>query len=192
MKEKIARYISIITHPVFPPIPLGLGILLLMGYDFIAGLILVLEGFLIVVGPILAYLYFKEDYSLRVVNSRERREPLYVLGFSTVSIYLTYIYFVKQNSEIFSSILIALFVTLAVGFANYITKISIHTSTITGFAAFYLFQNIYYGIALYILAFIVAWSRVVLKRHTPKQTMLGIGLTTVVIFISHWLLYSVV
>ena len=56
---------------------------------------------------------------------------------------------------------------------NSVKKISLHTVVATYLSALVLSLNLWFGIGLFVFAALIAWSRVVLGRHTPVEVLLG-------------------
>lgn len=93
---------------------------------------------------------------------------------------------------LFGFILSYFFVTLAIVIGNFFTKVSVHTSGITGPVTFLLlYIDPILGI-LYLLVIPVIWARIKLRAHTPIQTVLGIAISVPVTAIVFYFVMTLV
>jgi len=122
------------------------------------------------------------------LSKREERQKFY-----HITLVLTFAFFIITAllKGIFFHltvvILSAFLIVLAFNVANSFLKASIHLGTVCAFVvSMGLFFGLYVFIPLFPLIPIIAWSRLTLKKHTPKELLVGglIGtLITVVAFI---------
>ena len=146
----------------------------------------------IVVGLVLFLIGRVEGvYSDFDISKRQERERFYL-----VTLILTFIYFIvtalmkgfffRLTAITLSSFLIV----LAFMVANSFLKASIHLGIV---CAFVFSMGLFYGpnvfIPLFFLIPLMAWSRLELKQHTPKELLVG-GLLGTVITIASFIIWE--
>ena len=186
--KKFAEFISLIFNPLFMIlliILLGIEKSVLSQTETIVLLLIVLlfNGFL----PACSLLYFSNKgividdivYNKKVIKNRA-----FLLAWGTIISFLecVMLYLLKKPEPIFA-ILIALLIMMAILFSvNIYRKISLHASGITFFC---LTTIMLFGWKLWpilILIPLVSWSRLYLVRHTAKQLLAGVLLSTVIVW----------
>ncbi|ADY30675.1 phosphatase PAP2 family protein [Cellulophaga lytica] len=188
MKIKIAQFISVLGHPLllFPFL-----ILIFNLNDketvFSHTLSLIYGIFFLV---LIAWVYIgkrRGKYTdLDVSNKRERRS-LYIFALPLMVLVLFFLFYTKQPVYICTSFSIATLMLLASFGINFLIKISMHVAINIYLALAIIFVNRRLGVVLILFTFLVMWSRLVLKRHTPKEVVTGLiigslfGLTLVLI-----------
>lgn len=180
MKIKLARFISrpvILSLVAFSAISIPLT----LNIPFAKLLPLILLTFVL---PITAIILFKEfnltsDFNLQ---KREERPKLFAVMF--VCLLLSLLIALKLQSieliTIYTVMNLSFFLGLLITFY---WKISFHMiwGILSTFVIIYLWNIPYLYLLILLLPFI-GWSRVVLKRHTPKQVIGGTILTLICIF----------
>lgn len=130
----------------------------------------------IVVIPIFGWIYFNVKsgrYTNMDVSNRKQRNSLYVFNFLTIAFYIATLYFTKQKFD-FILIIIFLFILLAImQISNFFIKSSMHTSANVFVSALFFTLNPILGFIWLMLTLMVGISRIILKRHTPKEVMMG-------------------
>lgn len=144
---------------------------------------------ILVIIPIFVWIYWnvkKGYYTNMDVSNRKQRNSLYIFNFIIISIYIMTLIYAKQNFR-YIIIIIFLLILLMVMFAsNFFIKSSLHTSFNIFISALFFTLNPAYGFIWLLLAILVAISRVVLKRHTVKEVIMG---TIIALIISFTYLY---
>lgn len=144
---------------------------------------------ILVIIPIFVWIYWnvkKGYYTNMDVSNRKQRNSLYIFNFIIISIYIMTLIYAKQNFR-YIIIIIFLLILLMVMFAsNFFIKSSLHTSFNIFISALFFTLSPAYGFIWLLLAILVAISRVVLKRHTVKEVIMG---TIIALIISFTYLY---
>lgn len=140
---------------------------------------------ILVIIPIFVWIYWnvkKGYYTNMDVSNRKQRNSLYIFNFIIISIYIMTLIYAKQNFR-YIIIIIFLLILLMVMFAsNFFIKSSLHTSFNIFISALFFTLNPAYGFIWLLLAILVAVSRVVLKRHTVKEVIMGTIIALIVSF----------
>ncbi|KQT17959.1 ABC transporter permease [Chryseobacterium sp. Leaf404] len=129
---------------------------------------------LMIILPVVGWIYYHVKtglYTNMDVSNRTQRKTLYFfIGFCVVFYILIAYLMYNQVDFVMLFILILL---LALQISNYFIKSSMHTAFNVFVAA--LFYNIepYMGFLWLFIAVLVGLTRVILKRHTPKEVILG-------------------
>ncbi len=135
----------------------------------------------IIIIPIAVWLFWNVKtgkYSNLDVSNRHQRKSFYFFIEATLLIYLTYLYIKSRTIDwIMLSILILLVV---MQISNYFIKSSMHTAFNIFVAALFFTENIWLGIAWLFLAIIIGFTRIILKRHTPQEVLMGGIIGTIV------------
>jgi len=136
---------------------------------------------LIIVIPLVLWIIFKiktGDYANHDVSDRQQRKTLYLfLDVSLIS-FLMYDYFANQRVH---SIILFLFVLLvALQISNYAIKSSMHVALNLFVAILFFSENQKIGISWLVLTVLIAISRLILKKHTPKEVLSGFVISLII------------
>jgi len=196
MTAKLAKIISVLLQPMLMPI---YGILLMLALPtYLQSLAYPIQKAVVLIvilstliAPILVFLLLvnmKVITDLRLRNRKERTYPYIatiVLYSAAAWVFYT---FPIRVPFVFSLFIILNIVGLCIQLiANFILKVSAHlagiTGTVTFLAWFFYINNLETVVFAFVSVFIiglVAWARLYLNAHTPKETLLGFvsGLTT--------------
>jgi membrane-associated phospholipid phosphatase len=131
----------------------------------------------VVVAPILWFIHRRVRagiYADNQVSVREQRYVIYLLGAVCAIIYLGLAVALNAPAEV-QAMLVALFAAgiAAATINRFVSKVSIHTGGMAGLATVLI---IFFGRSAFpilLLVPLVAWSRVVLGRHTLPQVVAG-------------------
>jgi membrane-associated phospholipid phosphatase len=185
LKKKIARIISEVFNGFLTMILTPLISILLSPLDFQRKAIL---GIIYVLIPLLPYLLLRKlglvsDYEF----SKRKERPVY---FFTLSILfgLTYLFVNTLGNEILSTISLNIFlVSTVISFITLLWKISGHMtySTLLFTTVIFLIDSPYL-LLLFLFTPLIAWSRIVLGKHTLTQTMLGTLITLFISILIYW------
>lgn len=174
---KIARVISLVLHP-FLISPLGIVLLLYLDSGRLwtalgwAGLCAAF-----VIGPALLYLRHKlqkRHYTDADISVREHRYGYYLFGGACMVICFGVLIGLGAPA-----LLIRMFVAAFCGLATFYlinrfwTKISIHAGAMAGVTVAVALYSLPLGLLLALGTLLVSWARLVLKRHTLRQALLG-------------------
>lgn len=175
--EKVAKIISLIGQPPFLSIIPFIAICMALSDDFEKGIICsVVSVFCSVVLPIVNIMYFskryKNDDKLDVVNKEDRMLPLIagVLGYA-LGVVLLYLLDAPNLATVL--MLCYAVVTAAIAVITPYWKISIHSCGVIGPSLGLAVAFWPVGLAYLLILPPVAWSRYVLKKHTPMQLVMG-------------------
>lgn len=181
-----SRILSAVFNPIFSLlIFFGVYALEKMNYqEAFKNLLLML---FIVVIPIFIWIYWNVKtgrYTNMDVSNRKQRNSLYIFNFIVIAIYIALLYFTKQKFD-FTLIIIFLFILLVVmQISNFFIKSSMHTSANVFVSALFFTLNPLFGFVWLMITLMVGVSRIVLKRHTPKEVMMG-GLIAFLVSIAY-------
>jgi membrane-associated phospholipid phosphatase len=191
MADFISKFVSPPTLAVVATVafslwsPIGLGLLH-------PPLTIVLCFWLFAFLPFLPILYFyKKNITNLYVSKKESRTPFFLIAFALYSI-AAIIFFVTNTKIMFLMALGYTFVTIILLFVNRFWKVSVHSAGVTGpiFALIFVFGAIVIPLSLVIL--LVSWSRIKLKEHTFRQTLVGTLIPIAVGFIVYPVLYPLI
>lgn len=136
---------------------------------------------LILILPLSAWIFWnvkKGAYSNMDVSNRNQRKSLYIIIGVLMLIYMIIYYMLYQ--EIDHTLLFLFILLLMMQFSNFFIKSSMHTAFNVIAAAFFYTQNEALGYAWLLLAIIVGITRVILKRHTTAEVLMGALLAAIV------------
>lgn len=140
----------------------------------------------LVVIPIFGWIYWnvkKGNYTNMDVSNREQRNSLYLFNFFIISIYIAALFYTKQNFDYILIIIFLLILLVVMFLSNLFIKSSMHTSFNVFVSALFFSLNPIYGLIWLFLTLLVAISRVILKRHTVKEVIMGALIATVISFV---------
>jgi membrane-associated phospholipid phosphatase len=139
---------------------------------------------IIVIAPVIIWLIWNVKtgrYTNMDVSNRVQRKTLYIfIGVCVVS-YIAYHYF--RNGQIDFVMLFILILLFALQISNYFIKSSMHTAFNIFVAALFFALNTTMGIIWLGIATLVGITRIILKRHTPKEVFMGAGIAFIVSFV---------
>ena len=141
---------------------------------------------ILVIIPIFGWIFWNVEtgrYTNMDVSDRKQRNSLYLFNVFIVSIYIAFLYFTQQNFDLILIIIFVMALMLIMHFSNFFIKSSMHTSFNVFVSALFFSLNIYFGLFWLFLTILVGISRVILKRHTVKEVIMGASIATVVSFI---------
>lgn len=147
-----------------------------------------LQHFLPILGIVILPIIFWIVYHVKTgrytnmdVSNRVQRKTLYIFIGICVLFYLAFTY-IKYGSFDFVMLFI-LILLLALQISNYFIKSSMHTAFNIFVAALFFSFDTYMGIVWLFIAILVGVTRVILKRHTPKEVILGAFIAFLVSFL---------
>lgn len=147
-----------------------------------------LSHFLPILGFVILPVIFWISYNVKTgrytnmdVSNRVQRKTLYIFIGICVLLYLVYTY-IKHGSFDFVMLFI-LILLLALQISNYYIKSSMHTAFNIFVAALFFRLDISMGIVWLFIAALVGLTRIILKRHTPKEVILGAFIAFLVSFL---------
>ncbi|WP_336733199.1 phosphatase PAP2 family protein [Chryseobacterium sp. VD8] len=181
--HKISRVISDFFNPL-----LSLFIFFVymsfLKYSLKESILSFLPILIIVIAPVIIWLIWNVKtgrYTNMDVSNRVQRKTLYIfIGVCVVS-YIAYHYF--RNGQIDFVMLFILILLFALQISNYFIKSSMHTAFNIFVAALFFALNTTMGIIWLGIATLVGITRIILKRHTPKEVFMGAGIAFIVSFL---------
>jgi membrane-associated phospholipid phosphatase len=139
---------------------------------------------LMVIIPVVIWLVWNVKtgrYTNMDVSNRIQRKTLYVFIAVCVIAYIAYNYF--KNGYIDFIMLFVLILLFAMQISNFFIKSSMHTSFNIFVAALFFALNPMMGLIWSVIASLVGITRVILKRHTVKEVLMGAGIAFMVSFL---------
>jgi len=153
-------------------------------YSFKESLSYFLPILLMIMIPVIIWLIWKVKtgrYTNMDVSNRRQRKSLYIFIGVCVVCYLGFNYF--KNGIIDFVMLFILILLFAMQISNFYIKSSMHTSFNIFVAALFFNLSTGMGIIWLGIATLVGITRVILKRHTLMEVLMGAGIAFMVSFI---------
>jgi len=175
MKKKIAQIISFAGHPLLT-IPLFVVIVTFSLEDFRKAFItstIIIGGFFI---PLILRLYLKSrngSYTNFDVSDRKQRKSIFFFMIPILSIVTFIVFITGQSSNLCLSLLFGLVLVVVSQGVNLLIKSSMHVSFHIYLSFLILTLNPSIGIIALLITIPIAWSRIVLGRHTLKEGLVG-------------------
>jgi len=175
MKQKVAKYISIIGHPLIT-IPLFVIITTFSQSDLKKALFI---SFLIIgciFVPIVLQLYRKSKngtYTNFDVSDRKQRKSMYLFILPLLLVVTAVLYLSGQPANLCLSVFCALILIFISQLVNLYVKSSLHVSMNIYLSFLIMPINTIIGIIVLLFTGLIAWSRIVLGRHTFKEVWVG-------------------
>lgn len=139
---------------------------------------------IIVIAPLIIWLVWNVKtgrYTNMDVSNRVQRKTLYIFIAAAVISYIGFNYL--KNGQIDWVMLFILILLFALQISNYFIKSSMHTAFNIFVAALFFALNTTMGIIWLGIAILVGITRIILKRHTPKEVFMGAGIAFIVSFL---------
>lgn len=153
-------------------------------YSFKDSFLYFLPILLMIIIPVIIWLVWNVKtgrYTNMDVSNRIQRKTLYIFIGICVLTYIGFNYF--KNGAIDFVMLFILILLLAMQISNFYIKSSMHTSFNIFVAALFFNLSIKMGIIWLGIAALVGVTRVILKRHTVREVLMGAGIAFMVSFI---------
>lgn len=138
--------------------------------------------------PIAGWIYWnvkRGAYSNMDVSNRRQRNTLYIFIVVVMLLYIGAKYY--MNGVVDYSILFLFTLLVLMQISNFMIKSSMHTALNVFAAALFLSQDVLLGLIWGMIAIVVGITRVILKRHTVQEVLMGAFLA---IFVSLAYLYT--
>ncbi len=153
-------------------------------YSFQDSITYFLPVLIMIIIPVVAWLVWNVKtgrYTNMDVSNRIQRKTLYVFIAVCVIAYLVYNYF--KNGYIDFVMLFILILLFAMQISNYFIKSSMHTSFNIFVASLFFALSVEMGILWLGISLLVGITRVILRRHTVREVMMGAGIAFMVSFL---------
>ena len=172
-----AMWLSRVFHPFIISVSVLFIAQLFQGYAWFGAAAWTALCFMVVIVPVLLFILLRVRsgrYQDADVSVREDRYLLYALAGGCFILLVALLAFLQAPTIVQQTLQAALF-AVAVGalFNRYVNKLSLHTLTVAGCAAVFLFVRPSAGITLGLVSLLVGWSRVYLTRHTLAEVIWG-------------------
>lgn len=136
--------------------------------------ILIGKSVLLFALPVLGYIFYnvkRGKFTNMDVSDRKQRNNLYYFIMALLGIYVVITKI--QGEEVPHPFYVLILLLIAMMISNFWIKSSMHTALNFYVAALFYQLNPTYGIIWAILTFVVAITRLILKRHTPAEVISG-------------------
>lgn len=143
-------------------------------YTIMEALFQFLPIFIILILPTAIWIFWNVKigkYSNMDVSDRKQRNSLYIFIGIMMLIYLAYKYLFENTADF--PILFLFFLLILMHISNFFIKSSMHTALNIYATALFFSQNMSLGLVWFILAIIVGITRIILKRHTIPEVLMG-------------------
>lgn len=140
-----------------------------------------LLALLLVILPIAGWIFYNVkvgNYTNMDVSNQKQRRTLYYFIYAVVAFFVAVQYFFYDSVDIEATFLLVLL--LMMGFSNYLIKSSMHTAFNLFVAALYFSHNTTLGIIWLCITFVVGITRLILKRHSLSEVLMGAFIGSVV------------
>lgn len=189
IQDRLARFVSVAFHPIIAPWYMGAFLL------YLAGLSLQQSAFWIglfgavAILPIMTYTYFSPEHTIFKRNSQKARNKLYAFAFGEVIVLGLMSYYLNPPALIGASYAACVLTLFTGGLVNrFYTKISIHVGVVTAFTVAIAYLTLPLGLIGLVIPPMVAWARLVEKKHDMVQVVLGFIVPAVFILACYRLL----
>lgn len=194
MKHQVARSISFLSDPLFLATPIPFLLVLWASEDVMYSLKWSVFSmmFFAFIGFFVLYGVKRRVFSDVDVSKREQRPAFYLFAIYVCLLYLGSLMLLDGPPVLFLAGCGVLLSILAISVVNLKIKASVHVATVT---ALIFIVSILYGDAflLFLLVIpVIIWSRVVTKRHTLPEAVVGgaVGvILTLIVYIAIKLLF---
>lgn len=132
---------------------------------------------LLLIIPIAIWIYKNVKngkYSNMDVSNRRQRHSLYIFIIIATVVFLGVDFYLHKEMDWTVFMLCILLILMQV--SNFFIKSSMHTSLNIYVAALFFAIQPVIGIIWFLLAILIGVTRVILKRHTPKEVLSGAGI----------------
>lgn len=174
---RIARLVSLLLHPfLVSPLSIVFVLYLDSGAFWPAlGWALLCAAF--VVGPALVFLYWKlkqKHFSDADVSVRHQRHGFYLFGGVCMSLCFAVLLWLNAPQLLIISFLGALTAIIVSAIVTRLwSKVSIHSGVMAGVTTMIAFYSVPLAFVLALGTLLVIWSRLVLRKHTMSEAVLG-------------------
>ena len=175
MTTKIAKYISIIGHPLLT-IPLFVISALFHFHEFDSALLTSILMIFGIIVPLFIKMYRGEKkgvYTNFDVSDQGERKSWYFFAIALLSITSAILLVSNQPPTIRFGFLLSTLLLLSSQIINYYIKSSLHVSFNIFLSFVILPVNVYLAALSFLFVVVIAWSRVYLRRHTIKEITTG-------------------
>jgi membrane-associated phospholipid phosphatase len=177
-RAEVARWISIIVHPIAFPL-LALGIALYLATDSLEAtvgwIVMAIALTSLPITVLVAVQVIRRKWTDLDVSVRRQRYTLYPFGIACmVVLTLSYVHFNAPPVAIRGGYALVIANTID-GLINLFYKVSAHATGAAASATLISLATPFVGLSFIaaVAALLVGWSRVQLKRHTRGQVLLG-------------------
>lgn len=175
MKQKIAKYISIIGHPL---VTISTFVLIVMFSfeEFHKALLIsvLIVGCVIIPNIIRNYIKTKNgEYTNFDVSVRRQRNSMYLFAISLLVIITIVLFNTRQSKNLCLGVLFVLILLIISYIVNFFIKCSGHVSLTIYLSFLIIPMNLIIGIIVLLFSGLIGWSRVELRRHTIKEIFTG-------------------
>jgi len=173
--KKAAQVVSFAGNPLIT-IPLMVEILLLRygSPKIILEMSIVVGSLMIIALAWIAFQYKKGSYSDFSVSDRRQRFSLYLFIIPLVFIVSYVFQLTGQPEYVYKAFLMGGILMTISYLSNFFIKSSLHSSLNTYLGCAVLLVNSTLGMAVLLLTILIAWSRIILKKHTLNEVISGI------------------
>jgi len=175
MKKKIAQIISIAGHPLLT-LPLFVLFTTFTLEDFKKAFItssIIIGGFFL---PLILRLYLKSrngSYTNFDVSDRKQRKSVFTFIVPILSVVTLLMYLTGQSINLCLSLLFGLTLVIISQVVNLYIKSSMHVAFHLYLSFLVMTLNLRIGLIALLITIPIAWSRIVLGRHTLKESLVG-------------------
>lgn len=192
--KSFAKVINVVLHPVIVTIP-GVYLIvykstgqtqLALFWTFISII------FSSIIGLFVLYGVRKGFFNNLDVSNRKQRIILYPFIIAVVCLFIGFVYIVHGPSILMKTSALIIFALVFLDGVNTKLKVSGHVGVVSAFVTGFIYA--FGGISFLSLSLIplIAWARIIEKRHTLRETIVGatcgMGLTLIAIIVVQFLL----
>jgi hypothetical protein len=179
LKKEIARAVSIGGHPLFV-LPLTIAAVLTRAGSEPAAIAWIVGSVVAALAVSAIYVVYRVrrgDWTDVDVSTREHRPRMYMVAIASTGAACAALWYSGQPAPVVRGALAAVVLLMLSAASNQLgIKASLHTSFSVYAAAMLWTSSPILGAFGVLLAIAVAWSRIALGRHTPREVAVGVAL----------------
>jgi membrane-associated phospholipid phosphatase len=171
----VARIISTLGHPLLL-LAVSSAVIAFRSYDSARASVVSSVIIGVVIIPVTIHNVWKtktKAYTNFDVSDQQQRKSFYKVGLLLLAIATAVLFFIPDATGFFIGTLFAFLMMLTSALVNLKIKSSLHTSVCMYLIFVYGLFNITLALVMFGFTIIVAGSRLVLKRHTETEVMVG-------------------
>ena len=173
--ESIANLFSVVGQPIFIPIPVFILLSTKVSDPAKMAVLILVSLLFVTVIPTVGTYYFSMKLGRKdgdILDRRQRFPPMFI-GILSYSVGTVSLYLLEAPTVMTVLMLCYAIVTTIMTIITFYWKISIHSVGVVGPSMALAFAFWPWGLLYFLLLPPIAWSRYVLRRHTPAQLIAG-------------------
>lgn len=133
--------------------------------------------------PLFFWLYIRSKNGSHTnfdVSDRNQRKSVFYFVVPLLTAVIVILYATGQPENIYMGVFFGLVLIIVAQIVNYRVKSSLHVSLNTYLAFLIMSLDLFAGMIFLVFVVLIAWSRIVLGRHTGKEVLFGAAIGLIV------------